>query len=118
MGFAFAFGGVYLSAREGTRVEAKPEQVMVGDDPSVLLARALLDDSSSIAEVRERLRRLMDVPPAPLQADRLAPAEPAAVVTLSNVASTATRKDRRKARRQAPPESPGPAQRSDYRRDP
>ena len=88
-GFAFAFGGVYLNAVTGSKVEAKPATAEP-EDPVVLLQRALLNDSASMAEARERLRRLLvvDVPPPPVQADvadrRPAPGAPGAV-TLSNV---------------------------------
>ena len=69
MGCAFAFGGVYLNAVTGSRVEAKPATAEP-EDPVVLLQRALLSDSASMAEAEERLRRLLDEPePAPTQAD-------------------------------------------------
>jgi len=83
IGFAFAFGGVYLGAESGTKAE--PEQT--AEDPMVLLQRALLADSAWIAEAQERLRRLeaiVIVPPAPLAAD--APhVSTRALVMLSNV---------------------------------
>jgi hypothetical protein len=85
MGFAFAFGGVYLGAQSGTKAE--PERT--AEDPVVLLQRALLPDSVSIAEARERLRQLkaiVIVPPAPLASD--APrVSTGALVMLSNVTS-------------------------------
>ena len=67
MGFAFAFGGVYLNAQSGSKAEAKPEQT--AEDPVVLLQRALLNDSAA----EERLRRLLveveNVDAPPTQAD-------------------------------------------------
>ncbi len=69
MGCAFAFGGVYLNAVTGSRVEAKPATAEP-EDPVLLLQRALLNDPASMAEAREQLRRLLDeAAPAPTQAD-------------------------------------------------
>jgi hypothetical protein len=97
MGFAFAFGGVYLNAVTGSKIEAKPATAEP-EDPVVLLQRALLNDSASMVEAEERLRLLMRVgviaapPTAP---DR---GQVAAVVMLSN----GTYKDQRNVRRLGP----------------
>ena len=82
MGFAFAFGGVYLNAREGTSVQAQPDTTEPFD-PVVLVQRALLADAKSLTEAQERLRPV----PVPVQAD--APDRP----------SWSTYKDRRNLRR-------------------
>ena len=105
MGFAFAFGGVYLNAVTGSKVEAKPATAEP-EDPVALLQRALLNDPASMAAARKRLRRLLgEAPPAPTQADAFdRHVNAGALATRTN----GTYRDQRNVRRLTPPRPGAP----------
>jgi hypothetical protein len=56
MGFAFAFGGVYLNAREGTKVEAEEPDPNVATIDVNVLRRLMVDPPPVQADAADRKR--------------------------------------------------------------